>query len=341
MGQNGLGATPLELELKRAGLGRKHDAVDAIALVRANVIHKAHDASVLVLESWYDQIAKGRSQPLSDHTSTLAHTEKTLTPLVWAVWVACTVAGVALLWLHTEPWALLAWMAPVVSNVIFFAQHRRVSVGMTPPAVASLAPAAASALLGTPTGIVHTACVVALVLSGAVIALFGHWFARLWTASHRGATVAEDAVIIVLGGAVVGGRPRPTLALRLDTAGVLALGHPHRTLVLTGGPLHNGPGTEAQAMARYLRDKGIPTRQLLLEEAARNTRENIKNSCALVAGTGRDGQLCVLTSDYHLYRALREGRALGIELVPLPAPTPVGGRLQQWCREVLTILVGR
>lgn len=279
---------------------------------------------------------------MSESTSTLAHTEKILAPLVWLVWVVCTLAGIALLWPQCEPLALATWLVLTGSNVVFFVRHRRVSVGMMPPAVASLAPAAASALTTKPLApAVRGACLCTLVVACGIICLFAFWFARLHATYTRRSHVDDDAVIIVLGGAVVDGRPRPTLALRLDVAFELTVDHPQRTLILTGGPLANGPGTEAEAMARYLIDKGLPSQQLLLEQQARNTRENISNSCVLATRESLSGQRCVLTSDYHLYRAVREGRAIGVELTPIPAPVPLPGRLQQWSREVLTILAAR
>lgn len=279
---------------------------------------------------------------MSKSTSTLAHTEKILAPLVWLVWVVCTMAGAALLWPRCVPFALAAWLVLAASNIVFFVRHRRVSVGMMPPAIASLAPAAASALVAKPLApVARDACLLALVAACGVIFLFSFWFMRLHATYARRPHVDDDAVIIVLGGAVVDGRPRPTLALRLDVAFELAVDHPQRTLVLTGGPLANGPGTEAEAMASYLADKGLPIRQTLLEEQARNTRENIKYSCDLIDREGFSAQRCVLTSDYHLYRAMQEGRTIGVELVPIPAPVPLPGRLQQWSREVLTLLAAR
>lgn len=279
---------------------------------------------------------------MSDRTSTLTHTEKILSPFVALVLCACVLAGIAMLHERPQPVLLALWLALTGSNAFFLAQHRRLSVGMVPPAIASLAPAAASALLGTSqTGAMRITCLVALVVSCSIIALFAFWFARLRMAYQREATVADDANIIVLGGAVVNGEPRPTLARRLNVAFELCAEHPQRTLVLTGGPLHNEPGTEAEAMERYLRRKGIPKQQMLMEQRARNTRENIAYSCNLLDQAGHTGQRCVLTSEYHLYRAVREGRMQGVELVPIAAPTPLSGRLQQWCREVLTILAGK
>ncbi|MDO4537682.1 MAG: YdcF family protein, partial [Coriobacteriales bacterium] len=93
-----------------------------------------------------------------------------------------------------------------------------------------------------------------------------------------------------------------------------------------------------EVMARYLLEQGIPREQLLVERQARNTRENIAFSLDLVNTQGKSGELCVLTSDYHLYRARTMGRSCGVDLSPIPAITPKRSRLQQWCREVLTIL---
>jgi uncharacterized SAM-binding protein YcdF (DUF218 family) len=94
-------------------------------------------------------------------------------------------------------------------------------------------------------------------------------------------------------------------------------------------------------MARYLQEHGVMRKRILLEPTARNTRENIARSSELLDDRGFCGQRCVVSSDYHLYRALRDGRSLGIDLCPVAAPTPSGSVPQQWCREVLTILFGR
>ena len=77
------------------------------------------------------------------------------------------------------------------------------------------------------------------------------------------------------------------------------------------------------------------------KSTARNTRENIERSCELLDACAFGGQRCVVTSDYHLLRALFEAQQVGVALVPIAAPTPPGTALQQWCREVLTILAGR
>lgn len=280
--------------------------------------------------------------------STLAHNERRLRPLVMAVLVACTAGGAAALWLGRRPGTMSAapwlacvalWLLPCVSNMLYAVRNHNTTVGMMPVAVFSLAPATAPALFSSETiPVAHSACAVAFLCSCVTLALFVVWFARIHAAYARPDDVSPDAVIIVLGGAVQDGVPKPSLARRLDVAQALWEEHPTRTLVLSGGPLAYEDGTEAEAMARYLVARGVDRTRLALETRARNTAQNIEFSMDLIRRRGLVGQCCALTNDYHLYRALREGRRLGHELVPIPAPTPRATCLQQWCREVLTIL---
>jgi uncharacterized SAM-binding protein YcdF (DUF218 family) len=112
-------------------------------------------------------------------------------------------------------------------------------------------------------------------------------------------------------------------------------------VVVTGGTTPDGSTTEAREMARYLRERGVRQACVLLEPTARNTRENIARSTELLDERGFSDQRCVVSSDYHLYRALRETRRLGQELTPIAAPTPPKSAVQQWYREALTIWFGR
>lgn len=276
---------------------------------------------------------------MPERTSTLASTEQRFATLTLALFAICVVVGIALFSAHVEVSLFVLWLALTASNALYIAQHTHPTVGMAPVSVASLAPASASALLAPhlPGPLLWLSFLV-LLGSLAVICVFGFWFVRLRGAwSHRNA-IGDKALVIVLGGTVVDGKPRPTLACRLDTAVQVCDEHTSAVLVLSGGPLANEAGCEAEAMERYVVAAGIPRERIIVEPRARNTRENILFSLELAGKRGLFDQRCVLTSDYHLYRAIQEGRRLGLELTPIPAPTPLNSRLQQWCREVLTIL---
>lgn len=278
-------------------------------------------------------------------TSTLLGTEVRLAPVTLGCTALCAFVGMALLASGMVPqigWILctICWALLTFSNIFYLVRHPHPTVGMIPVSVVSMGPCALAALLSPSTvAMLRGVCVALLVLAIGVTLLLATLFWRMRSAyAETSCHVDDDAVVIVLGGALTDDKPAPTLALRLDVAKELYDRHPRITLVLSGGPSSNSTLSEAQAMARYLLDRGVQQGRLVLECKARNTRENITRSLELVGYPTNEAQLCVITSDYHLYRAVSAGRQAGVLLTPIPAPTPMPGRLQQWCREVLTIL---
>ena len=292
---------------------------------------------------------------MQEHTTKAKAREKQLEPVVAILQLGCMAAGAWMLaGAHgngREPlWlcALVAWLVPNVSNMRYWASHRKTSVGMVPPAVASLAPASLAALLWAGANDVLTGLLwAALAVSSGTIAVCTFWFGRLRSAYAHSEEPERTAVIIVLGGTIRNGMPCPTLVQRLVKAEELWQESPNRMLVLTGGPVPDDPSgkTEADYMADFLSLRGIPHTSMLLERKALDTAQNVRYSLARMealpdAEELEDRQHCVLTSNYHLYRAMEEGRALGVDLVPIACPTPPISRLQQWSREVLAILLG-
>ena len=282
----------------------------------------------------------------TDASTTLASTEQRLRPVSFLVialgdvvcaWLlSLSFAQVA--WALWLPFALLAAALCLVNSYGFLGPGA--AVGGMPVALMAIAPAALPAALGLPVGTpAQTASLALYFLSCAVIAYFVHWFGRLRRAYHTEAPPASDAALVVLGGYIVDGAPCRTVRQRLEVAERLWQESPARRLVLTGGPTTDGTTTEAEAMARWLIERGtVSADALLLEPRARNTEENLEFSQALLAAHGLSSrQFCIVTSDYHLYRALWYARNLGIDAVGAPAPVPLSSRLQQWCREVLVI----
>lgn len=284
----------------------------------------------------------------SNKTSTLFATERALQPIVRMVTIACSAGVAALLgWTYVRlpflPWLACALPALllVASNLYYLRTHTTTTVGMIPVALFSLAPALASALMTDALGqVARIISTVALASLLALITLFIYWATRLRRGYAAHPEVSSDAALIVLGGAIKHGRPCETLALRLDVAAQLWRQSPARTIVVTGGPTPDGATTEAAEMAHYLQECDVNTDAILLEPHARNTHENMTLSTTLLDAQGFAGQRCVISSDYHLWRALRDAQALGIELTGIAASTPRASILQQWSREILTILSG-
>lgn len=282
-------------------------------------------------------------------TSTLLSVERSLRPLVLLLTFGCAALAVFLLAstlrsVPPAPWIACAILAalPALSNLHYLLTHELTTIGMIPVALLSLISALVLGLLGqTQSTPGWVACLAGLVALAGVAAVFALWLIRLRRAYQTNPPVSDTAYIIVLGGAIKNGRPCQTLARRLDIAARYWRERPTRTLVVSGGPTPDHATTEADVMARYLREQGVDPARIVLERQARNTHENIALSCKLLDEAGSTDQRCVVSSDYHLYRALRDARAIGVSLTPIAAPTPPTSAAQQWCREVLTVLFSR
>ena len=73
-------------------------------------------------------------------------------------------------------------------------------------------------------------------------------------------------------------------------------------LVPSGGNGADEPMAEAEAMADYLREKGIPSDQILVEDQSTTTRENMCFSRKLVDENNQNAKAAFSTSSYHVYR---------------------------------------
>jgi len=83
-----------------------------------------------------------------------------------------------------------------------------------------------------------------------------------------------------------------------------------KRIVISGG---GGPG-----ILNFLVANGIPREAILAEWRSTSTRENAIETGHLI--NGLPGKKVLLTSDFHMYRAVRVFRKLGIEALPMPAP---------------------
>ena len=127
-----------------------------------------------------------------------------------------------------------------------------------------------------------------------------------------GDPVPDDLdVVLVLGAQVRSdGTPGTALRHRLDTACDYLRRHPGARCVVSGGQGANEPRTEAECMRDYLVGQGIASSRVSLEGASRSTVENLVNSRDLI---GDEEEVGIVTSDFHVFRALRIAKAQGYE----------------------------
>ena len=168
--------------------------------------------------------------------------------------------------------------------------------------------------------------------------------------------------VIVLGAQVRGNTISRTLERRLEKAVEYAAYHPNTVFVLSGGQGDDEDVTEASAMYRYMKSRGVPDYQLLLEESSRSTYENMVYSKMLItererirratlrAAMAESGYLLppdeeivirvgILTSNFHELRAKGIARHVGLPNVSGISATSAPLLFVHFCvRECFAIL---
>ena len=94
-----------------------------------------------------------------------------------------------------------------------------------------------------------------------------------------------------------------------------------RVIVLSGGGGRGNGDSEAHRMAEAIARLGVPASALMLEEHSRDTRDNARNSTAILRGLGMRRVLLV-TSSLHMPRASLLFRQAGVDVVAVPVPEP-------------------
>ena len=129
----------------------------------------------------------------------------------------------------------------------------------------------------------------------------------------------ECPTLIVLGCQVRGKAPSLLLWYRIEAAGDYLEAHPDAVAVLSGG---QGPGeqiSEAQCMYDRLTARGIDPARLYLEDRSTVTMENLAFSTELMEREGLQGPVCIVSNDFHIYRAAKMAGDQGIDAEALAA----------------------
>ena len=141
--------------------------------------------------------------------------------------------------------------------------------------------------------------------------------------------VGEYDAMIVLGAQVKpSGEPSLQLQWRIDAA-AKAWKERQSLIVVCGAQGGGEPATEASVMRAELIKQGVAAEDILMDEESFNTRQNIANAVKLLEGHNVDHVL-VVTSDYHLARAMAIAEDAGLDASGVGAPTLQG--LRPWVK---------
>ena len=145
---------------------------------------------------------------------------------------------------------------------------------------------------------------------------------------------ASDAVIVLGCQVYSDGQLSPQLKLRLQAALDTYRDDP-RLIVTTGGQGEGEPAPEGQVMRDWLISQGVPEEDVIAECESVNTRQNLLYAKALLPeGITR---VTVVTSDFHLPRALALAHDLGLDAdgIGSPCRPEIGFWVKNHGREVL------
>ena len=143
--------------------------------------------------------------------------------------------------------------------------------------------------------------------------------------------------IIVLGAQVRGRYITNSLRRRLDKALAYAKRFPEVKVIVSGGQGRGEDISEAEAMAGYLSENGIPTAQIFQEDQSVSTRENFRFS-RKYADAERD-KVGIVTNDFHIYRSSLIARQEGYKKIfLLPAGSNPVFQLNYLVREFFGVI---
>lgn len=149
---------------------------------------------------------------------------------------------------------------------------------------------------------------------------------------EEGRNLPEVDCILVLGcGLRPDGEPTQMLKDRLDAAiDLYEAGAASKLLV--SGDHGRKQYDEVNRMKRYAMEKGVPSQDIFMDHAGFSTYESMYRARDVF----QVKKAIVVTQEYHLYRALYDGKRLGLELWGVPAKkVRYGGHRRRDVREVL------
>jgi uncharacterized SAM-binding protein YcdF (DUF218 family) len=147
----------------------------------------------------------------------------------------------------------------------------------------------------------------------------------------------------VLGAGLIGSRVPPLLASRLDRALRLYRRDQETgrspVIVVSGGQGADESVSEAFAMRQYLVERGVPEDDIVLEDQATTTEENLRYSKKLLAERGHIGRVVAVTNNYHVFRTAVLSHKQGLRLQVIGAPTAWYFVPSAFLREFVALLV--
>lgn len=145
--------------------------------------------------------------------------------------------------------------------------------------------------------------------------------------------VENPKAVIVLGCQVKGEEPSEMLKSRLNAAIEVYEKNPEAIIIACGGKGKGEDISEAEAMRRYLTEKGISEENIIVEDKSTSTKENIGYAAEILEEKGISDGIVLVTNEFHQYRAYVYAKRAGISAGAHSARSYLPNLLNYWIRE--------
>ncbi len=142
-----------------------------------------------------------------------------------------------------------------------------------------------------------------------------------------------DALIVLGAQVQPSGEPSVQLAWRLEAAIEVYRQNP-APIVVSGGQGSDEPRPEGEVMRDWLMERGVPGEHILVDSVSANTLQNIRQAVSLLEGM-QVQHVRIITSDYHLPRALAIARDEGLSASGTGSPCKPEYWMKNHFREAL------
>lgn len=146
----------------------------------------------------------------------------------------------------------------------------------------------------------------------------------------------EVDYVVVLGAAIDRqARPRLPLQKRLNTSLKYLEVNPDAKMIMSGGQGPDEPISEADAMKKYVVERGAKENNILIESGSTSTYENFKYTKDLIGDEFLDKKtsILIITNDFHMMRAKKIANSLGFKVYGLSSRTPTSTIINSYIRE--------
>lgn len=150
----------------------------------------------------------------------------------------------------------------------------------------------------------------------------------------------NEKAVIVLGCAIDGETPTQPLCDRLIAAEEFLKNDKDAVVVVSGSRGSREKITEAEAMKRFLVERGMDEDRIIKEDRSTSTTENFRFSKLLLDEKfGENNYTAVaVTNDFHIFRAVHLAKLAGMTVTSVHAPTVWYTLPVMYLREILAVI---